>query len=157
MVEISLRTGGQAGDGIASIGELLARSMSRMGLHVFGFNSYQSVIRGGHVSFQARGSTEPVHSQGDGCDVLYALNRETSDVHAPSLGRGGLVVFDPEKFAVAASEPPAGVRSVEVPTLAIARKHTSQSILQNAAGLGATAFVAGIPLDVLHGALADSF
>ena len=33
----------------------------------------------------------------------------------------------------------------------------SQSILQNAAGIGATAFLAGIPLDLLHGVLTDSF
>ncbi|HKV90298.1 MAG TPA: 2-oxoacid:acceptor oxidoreductase subunit alpha, partial [Thermoplasmata archaeon] len=52
---------------------------------------------------------------------------------------------------------PAGVTAVPVPTLEIARKYTSQSILQNAAGLGASAFLAGIPLDILQGTLADSF
>ena len=62
--EISLRVGGEAGDGIASIGEAFCRSFSRMGLHVFGLNAYQSVIRGGHVWFQARTSSERPYSQG---------------------------------------------------------------------------------------------
>jgi len=157
MGEISVRVGGAAGDGIASVGETLSHSLSRLGLHVFGFNAYQSVIRGGHVWFQARASSSPVHSQGDSCDVLYALNKETADVHLPSLSRGGTVVYDPEKFEIPATALPAGTRALPVKTLEIARKFTSQSILQNAGGLGATAFLAGIPLDVLQTALADSF
>jgi 2-oxoglutarate ferredoxin oxidoreductase subunit alpha len=157
MGEISVRAGGAAGDGIASVGETLSHSLSRMGLHVFGHNAYQSVIRGGHVWFQARASTVPTHSQGDACDVLYALNKETADVHLPSLSRGGTVIFDPEKFDIPASQLPAGTKALPVKTLEIARKFTSQSILQNAGGLGATAFLAGIPLEVLQAALADSF
>ncbi len=157
MAEISVRAGGAAGDGIASLGETLARSFSRMGLQVFGLNAYQSVIRGGHVWFQARASPERVYSQGDGIDVLYALDRQTMEIHLPLLGRGGTLVYDPEKFKVAETELPLGTRALPVPTLEIARKFTTQSILQNAAGVGATAFVAGIPLEILQKVLADSF
>jgi 2-oxoglutarate/2-oxoacid ferredoxin oxidoreductase subunit alpha len=157
MTDISVRVGGQAGDGIASIGEGLARGFSRLGLHVFGMNAYQSVIRGGHVWFQARTSDTRPYSQGDGLDILYALDKQTVDVHAPGIRRGGTVVYDPEKFAVAQSELPAGVTALGVPTLAFARKYTSQSILQNAGGIGATAFLAGIPLPLLHEVLRDSF
>jgi 2-oxoglutarate/2-oxoacid ferredoxin oxidoreductase subunit alpha len=153
--EIAVRAGGQAGDGIASIGEAVARCFSRMGRHVFGFNAYQSVIRGGHVWFQARASEGRPHSQGDGADLLYALDKATVEVHAPSLRAGGTVVYDPEKFAV--GDLPAGVKALGVPTLAIARKYTSQSILQNAGGLGALGFLAGIPLETLHQVLSDSF
>jgi 2-oxoglutarate ferredoxin oxidoreductase subunit alpha len=157
MSEISLRVGGAAGDGIASVGELIARSFSRSGLHVFGLNAYQSVIRGGHVWFQARASPDRVHSQGDRCDLLYALDKQTVEVHAPLLSKGSTVVYDPEKFALAESELPVGVKALGVPTLEIARKRTTQSILQNAAGLGAMAFLAGIPLPTIQTALADSF
>lgn len=157
MVGLSIRSGGAAGDGIASVGEVLSRCLSRMGLYVFGHNAYQSVIRGGHVWFQARASPQRVYSQGDGADLLYALDKQTADVHIPSLSRGSTVVYDPEKFQLPASELPVGVTGLPVPTLEIARKYTTQSILQNAAGLGATAFLAGIPLSVLQTTLADSF
>jgi 2-oxoglutarate/2-oxoacid ferredoxin oxidoreductase subunit alpha len=155
MKEIAVRAGGQAGDGIASIGEAIARCFSRMGRHVFGLNAYQSVIRGGHVWFQARASDGRPYSQGDSADLLYALDRATVDIHATSLRTGATVVYDPEKFAV--GELPAGVQGLGVPTLEIARKYTTQSILQNAGGLGAIAYLAGIPLDVLHQVLSDSF
>lgn len=157
MAEISVRAGGAAGDGIASVGEAFARSFSRMGLHVYGHNAYQSVIRGGHVWFQARASPQRVHSQGDALDVLYALNRETFDIHRAFLSPGATVVFDPEKFPIADTELPAGTRALPVPTLQLARKYTAQSILQNAAGMGATAFLVGIPLATLQGVLTDSF
>jgi 2-oxoglutarate ferredoxin oxidoreductase subunit alpha len=78
-------------------------------------------------------------------------------VHLPTLRENGVVVFDPEKFPIPSEQLPVGVRAVPIPTLEIARKFTSQSILQNAAGLGACAYFAGIPLDTLKGALADSF
>lgn len=157
MGEIAVRAGGQAGDGIASIGESLARCFSRLGLHTYGFNAYQSVIRGGHVWFQARASDRRIRTQGDGADILYALDRATVDIHAASLRAGGLVLHDAEKFALPASELPTGVKPLAVPTLEIARKYTSQSILQNAAGIGAAAFLAGIPLELLHSVLSDSF
>lgn len=157
MGTLSFRAGGQAGDGIASIGEAIARSFSRMGLHVYGHNAYQSVIRGGHVWFQARASTERPFSQGDGADVLYALDHATVQIHAHDLRAGGTVVYDAEKFAIDPAELPAGAKALAVPTLAIARKFTSQSILQNAAGMGASAYLSGIPLDVIQQVLADSF
>jgi 2-oxoglutarate/2-oxoacid ferredoxin oxidoreductase subunit alpha len=157
MTDFAVRAGGQAGDGIASIGETISRCFSRLGCHVFGLNAYQSVIRGGHVWFQARTSDTRPYSQGDGADVLYALDKQSVAVHAASLRRGGTVVYDPEKFAVAESELPAGVKALGVPTLELARKYTSQSILQNAGGMGAAAFLSGIPLTVLHDVLRDSF
>ena len=157
MAEISIRAGGAAGDGIASVGEAFSRSLSRMGLHVFGLNAYQSVIRGGHVWFQARASERPVRSQGDRVDLLYALDRATVDIHAPALSPGATVVFDPEKFPLAEADVPAGVRLLPVPTLQLARKYTTQAILQNAGGIGATCFLAGIPLETLRQVLADSF
>lgn len=157
MPEISVRTGGAAGDGIASVGDVIGRSLSRMGLHVFGLNAYQSVIRGGHVWFQARASSDPIHSQGDQADVLFALNKETAQIHLPTMNAGSTIVYDPEKFDLADSEVPVGTKKLAVPTLEIARKYSTQSILQNAAGMGATAYLAGIPFATLQQTLADSF
>ena len=157
MSEISVRVGGAAGDGIASVGETFSRSFSRSGFYTYGHNAYQSVIRGGHVWFHTRASPEPIYSQGDACDVLYAMDRHTVDIHLPSMSQGSTVIFDAEKFAVAESEMPVGVHLLSVPTLQIARKYTPQAILQNAGGMGAAAFVAGIPLATVQKVLADSF
>ena len=157
MPEVSVRAGGEAGDGIASVGEILSRSFARMGLHVFGFNAYQSVIRGGHVYFQARASDRRVYSQGDGIDVLYCLNHATFDIHHADLRPGGVAIYDPEKFSLTENDAPPGTRLLAVPTLELARKYATQAILQNAVGLGATAYLSGIPLNVLQSVIVDSF
>ena len=158
VAEITVRTGGEAGDGIASLGEILSRSFARMGLHAFGMNAYQSIIRGGHVWFQARASTDRrPYSQGDGTDILYCLNRETFDIHRVDLRAGGVAVYDPEKFSIAEGDAPLGTRLLAVPTLELARKYTTQTILQNAVGLGAMAYLSGIPLNVLQSVISDSF
>lgn len=157
MADIALRAGGAAGDGIASVGEVFSRIFSRNGFHVYGHTAYQSVIRGGHVWYQARASRDRVNSQGDGCDILYALNQQTAEIHMPALRQGGVVVYDPEKFSIPSEKVPTGVKALAVPTLEMARKFASEPILQNAVGMGACAALAGVPLETLDAVLADQF
>ena len=156
MQDLILRAGGAAGDGIATVGETFCRLFTRQGYYAFGHNGYQSVIRGGHVWFQARGSAERIWSQGDGCDILYALNLQTAEIHAPSLRPGGILLYDPEKFSFPAEKLPVGTQAFPVPTLVISRKFASEPILQNAVGMGAVAALAGQPLAQLQGILTDS-
>ena len=63
--ELTVWIGGAAGDGIASAGESFAKACSRSGYHVFAHNSYQSVIRGGHVCMHIRIGTHKVYTQGE--------------------------------------------------------------------------------------------
>ena len=68
-----------AGDGVASAGKTLALSMARQGLAVYSYNSYQSVIRGGHSYLRLRISAKKPLNQGDQVDILIALNQDTLD------------------------------------------------------------------------------
>ena len=43
--------GGAAGQGIAAPGDVLAWIFVRRGLHLYTYNAYQSIIRGGPVSY----------------------------------------------------------------------------------------------------------
>ena len=56
MRELTVGIGGAAGDGLDKTGDTLAKTVSRLGLYVYAYNSYQSVIRGGHswLHFGAR-------------------------------------------------------------------------------------------------------
>ena len=83
--EVSIRIGGAAGDGVASTGEIFGKTLSRSGQHVYAYNSYQSVIRGGHVWFQIRGGKDHIPYVGQKADILIALNKQTVEVHAPML------------------------------------------------------------------------
>jgi 2-oxoglutarate ferredoxin oxidoreductase subunit alpha len=54
-VDVNFLVGGEAGQGIQTIGLILGKTMSRGGLHVFGDQDYESRIRGGHKFFQDKG------------------------------------------------------------------------------------------------------
>src|ERR1700682_2549149 len=94
-----VRIGGAAGEGIASTGDIFCKTASRMGMWVFAYNSYQSVIRGGHVYYQVQvGGGDKVLSQGDQPDVLVALNQDTVDRHAEEVVEGGAIIFNKDKI-----------------------------------------------------------
>ena len=47
--DFAFAIGGAAGQGIATPGNILARIFVRRGLHLYAYNAFQSIIRGGHI------------------------------------------------------------------------------------------------------------
>ena len=68
----AIKFAGQAGQGVESNGGLLARTMARGGLHVFGSTDYESRIRGGLNFFRIDVDEQPVHAHGEILHVLLA-------------------------------------------------------------------------------------
>jgi 2-oxoglutarate ferredoxin oxidoreductase subunit alpha len=155
--DFSVRVGGAAGDGVSSTGEILARTLSRMGLHCYGLNSYQSAIRGGHVWFQVRGSTEKLTSQGDHLDVLIALNSETAEIHSPLVSPGGVVLHDKDKVKFSPNLVPPNAKVLPMPLSDLSRKFDKNPIMQNTVALGATLYLLGLDFDTFVSVLTDAF
>src|SRR5216117_2883507 len=101
--------GGAAGDGVASAGNSLALSVARQGLGVYAYNSYQSVIRGGHSWLRLRLSAEKPLNQGDQVGALIALNQDTLDRHLRELASGGLALYNAARLKPS-YPPPEGVQ-----------------------------------------------
>ena len=47
--DMAIAIGGEAGQGIATPGDILARLFTRRGLHLNTYNAFQSIVRGGHI------------------------------------------------------------------------------------------------------------
>ncbi|MCJ7424886.1 2-oxoacid:acceptor oxidoreductase subunit alpha [Candidatus Bathyarchaeota archaeon] len=92
--DFSLLIGGEAGAGIARSGFLFAKACMRGGLHVFGTNDYQSLIRGGHNFYVARVSEHEIYSHLDQIQLLIALNAQTVMLHKDELVSNGGVIYD---------------------------------------------------------------
>ena len=73
-MDYSIKIGGEAGQGIQTIGDALGRVFARSGYHVFSNQDYESRIRGGHFEFQP----EPVD--------VEALIRSCCDLMRPQAG-----------------------------------------------------------------------
>jgi 2-oxoglutarate ferredoxin oxidoreductase subunit alpha len=92
--------GGEAGQGLVTVGYLLTKSLVRSGYRVVVTQDYQSRIRGGHNTFAIRVSADEIAAPQEAVDLLVALNAETVDLHREQLLSRGLVVAD-EAFGLA--------------------------------------------------------
>ena len=99
MQEVTIGLGGAAGDGLDKSGLTIARTAGRLGLHLFAYNSYQSIIRGGHIWLRLRMGQEKVLSQGDHLNVLIALNQDTIERHAREVETGGAIIYNSDRLS----------------------------------------------------------
>lgn len=150
---VSVWVGGAAGDGIASVGESLAKIFARNGLHVYAYNSYQSVIRGGHVWWQMRAGSEKVYTQPENCHLLIALNQDTIDQHALGVERGGGILFNSEKLQARPEHLVHGAQSMGLPMSKLAKL----PIMQNTVATGAFMYLCDLPLESLEQAIQERF
>ena len=135
--EIVFRIGGAAGDGVSSTAESCAKKCARSGQHEWTYSSYQSVIRGGHVWTQVRGSPEPVLSHGTRPNVLVCLNQQTMDVHQGDVPEGGAIVYDSDLVKPDPARVGKGVRLLGIPLRKLAQTITPNAIVRNTVALGA--------------------
>lgn len=91
---MNILIGGEAGQGIATVGEILAKSLVRSGYYLVVTQSYQSRIRGGHNTFALRVSPDPIFAPREKYDLLVALNNESIVLHQQELNPMGLIVAD---------------------------------------------------------------
>ena len=150
---VSVWVGGAAGDGIASVGESLAKIFARNGLHVYAYNSYQSVIRGGHTWWQMRAGSEKVYTQPENCDLLIALNQDSIDQHALGVEKGGGILYNSDKLKVRPNQLVNGAQDMGLPMLKLAKL----PIMQNTVATGAFMFLTDLPLESLEKALQERF
>jgi len=150
---VSVWVGGAAGDGIASVGESLAKIFARNGLQVYAYNSYQSVIRGGHTWWQMRAGSEKVYTQPENCHLLIALNQDTIDQHALGVEKGGGVLFNADRLQMRPEHMSNGAQSMGLPM----SKLTKLPIMQNTVATGAFMYLTELPLESLEKALSERF
>ena len=153
--DFSIRLGGMAGDGVSSLGEMISKASVRMGLYTATYNSYQSVIRGGHVWYQIKMGVEPLKSYGDSIDLLVCITNDTLTYHMPYLNKEGRVLIDPMRI-----DPNIKVdesRLVKVPFLDIATKYSKNPIVQNTVIFGCVSRITGISWEVVEGVIRDNF
>jgi 2-oxoglutarate ferredoxin oxidoreductase subunit alpha len=93
-VPINIVVGGEAGQGLITIGQLLTKSLVRSGYGVVVTQDYQSRIRGGHNTFRIRTSPEAVAAPQESIDLLVALDPATVDLHQPDLSPRGIILID---------------------------------------------------------------
>jgi 2-oxoglutarate ferredoxin oxidoreductase subunit alpha len=154
--ELIFGIGGAAGDGVASAGNTLALAAARQGLGVYAYNSYQSVIRGGHSWLRLRVSPQKPLNHGDQIDGLIALNQDTLDRHLPELQPGGVALFNSNKVrpSTACAE---GVHLCPLPVLELCPAARDLPVMQNTVAVGAALQLMGLDFSGLESVLQTTF
>ncbi len=91
---LNIVIGGEAGQGLVTIGDLLAKSFVRSGYFIKVTQSYMSRIRGGHNFYVIRVSNEEVLAPQEPIDLLVCLDQNTYLLHRHELSPIGGVVAD---------------------------------------------------------------
>ncbi len=154
--QVVVGVGGAAGDGVASAGNSLVLSLARQGLAAYTYNSYQSVIRGGHSWLRVRFSAEKPLNQGDQVGAMVALNQDTLDRHLQELEAGGVALFNAAKLKPS-YEPPPGVQLCPLPVLELAPDSKRLPVMQNTVAVGALLQLMGLEIAGLESVLQSTF
>jgi 2-oxoglutarate ferredoxin oxidoreductase subunit alpha len=162
MQEVTIGIAGAAGDGLDKSGDSLAKSGGRLGLHVYAYNCYQSIVRGGHIWLKVRIGEDKVYSHGDKLDALIALNQDSLERHASEVGDGGVIVFNSDKFKLDPSLVRKGVQVLPLPmsqvTAEVVKQHGPlQAIMQNTVAVGAVLKLANLGIEEAHGLMEETF
>jgi len=142
-VEYTIRVGGEAGQGLQSIGSVLAKILSRYGFHVFTHQDYMSRIRGGHNFYQIRFADSPVTASRDQVDVLLALDMDTIEFHRQDLHAGGRIVYD----AVSLGTKFSGQEFLDIPLARITEEKGADQIMVNSVAVGAILGLFGLDIE----------
>jgi 2-oxoglutarate ferredoxin oxidoreductase subunit alpha len=154
--EVIVGIGGAAGDGVASAGNTLALSMGRQGLAVYAYNSYQSVIRGGHSWLRLRIAAKKPLNQGDQVNAVIALNQDCLDRHLQELVKGGIALFNSAKIKPS-YKPPDGVQLCPLPVAELTPAYKDLPVMQNTVAVGAAIQLMGLDFAGLESVLASTF
>lgn len=89
---INILIAGEAGQGLATIGQLMSKALVRGGYEIHVTQEYLSRIRGGINSFAIRTGPEPVYAPVERVDIFVALNEEAVGNYADLLHDESIVV-----------------------------------------------------------------
>ncbi len=102
--EVAIRFSGDSGDGMQLTGTLFSDASALFGNDISTFPDYPSEIRapqgtiGGVSGFQVHVGSKKLHTPGDYCDVLVAMNPAALKANAKWVKPGGTIIVDSDTF-----------------------------------------------------------
>ncbi len=145
--------GGEAGQGVQSVGFILAKAFSRGGYHIFADQDYESRVRGGHNFFRVRVSDSRIEAIAEPVDILLALNKESLDLHGQEVSERGLIVFDQEKVKDVGGDG----KLFGIPLDRLAEEKAGNRRMANTVALGAALGLVGYDFEILDKLMREHF
>lgn len=152
-MDISIRIGGEAGQGIQSISSIIARTFVRQDYYVFINQDFASRIRGGHNFDQVRISNVPVQAVDHKVHILIALDEETPRQDIDCLAEDGVLLFDEEAIGFTSENS----NHLSIPFGKIASEVGKSKIMINSVATGAAIALMDFELPPVLDCLQEQF
>ena len=153
-IDFNFMVGGEAGQGVQSVGFLLAKVFARGGYHVFADQDYESRVRGGHNFFRVRVSDAKVAAIAEEVDILIALNMDSIELHQPDIVNQGIIIFDGEKIKGISGD---NGSILSIPPEKLAEEKAGDKLMINSVALGAALSLVNYDLNILNEVLVERF
>jgi len=155
--DMTIKLGGEAGQGVESSGAGFLKAMVRGGLYCYGLQDYQSRIRGGHNYYQIRVSSKPLFSWSSDVHVLMAFDDESLYAHPQEIVPGGAIIFD-EGLKYDKSRVEAGhTKMMPVPLYKLALEIGGDKVMANTVALGVTSGITGYDFEKMADVIRQNF
>jgi 2-oxoglutarate ferredoxin oxidoreductase subunit alpha len=154
---------GSGGDGVVTLGDLVAQAAAREGLHAVKTEAYGPQIRGGEASCTVRVAGRPILAQGSTVDVLVVFRWSDFSRFKGEIAVGEDAFILAEADDSTAAEIDLGgveqgrIRSIPVPFTQLARDAAGSASSKNVVALGVLAGLFGLPEEGLRRAVQHRF
>lgn len=156
MADLTIRVGGEGGEGIISTGDFIAAIAAKAGNNILTFKTFPAEIKGGYAMYQTRISDETILSEGDGFDIMVAFNGEAYEMNKKFLTPGKVFVYDgpggdfePEEHE--------GVVTYAVPMSKIAKEDLGVYRSKNMVCMGALSGLFDLDFELIKGFITNKF
>lgn len=162
---LTIRIGGEAGQGMDTSGAGFARALVRAGLHVFANSDFMSRIRGGYNFYQLRVSDQPIYAPDDKAHLLLAFSPDAITQSLNDLAPGSAIIHDTslkvDAEALAAHRIQSFAFPFEAKALEIGRPSGMDpkraKLMTNTAALGVTAALTRFPFERIAEVIMQNF
>ncbi len=152
--DLTIKIGGEGGEGVISAGDFLTEAAARAGYEVVNFKSFPAEIKGGYAQSTVRISDVKRYSTGDGFDILCCFNGEAYEYNKKHLKPGTVLVYDSSDFEPEDHE---GVIMYPVPLSELAKEVMKAYITKNVIALGVLCELFKIPMQSIRDSIKAKF
>ena len=156
MADLTIRVGGEGGEGIISTGDFIAAIAAKAGNNILTFKTFPAEIKGGYAMYQTRISDEPILCEGDGFDIFVAFNGEAYEMNKKFLTEGKIFVYDGPDGDFE-PEDHTGVISYAVPMSKIAKEDIGVYRSKNMVCMGALSGLFDLDFDLIKTFIINKF
>jgi 2-oxoglutarate ferredoxin oxidoreductase subunit alpha len=156
--DLAIAMVGSGGDGVVSMGDMLAQAAAREGLHVIKTEAYGPQIRGGESSCTVRISSDPIFAQADEVDILVIFNwADFARFKSEIVPSAEAMIFHEEADPVPEEFRGPKLNVVPVPFARLARESAGTTAAKNIVTLGILAELFELPAAAMRSAITNKF